>query len=96
MRFDTLDKKPKVWNIAVAAVIAIAIEFVVFRTSGNYSLGFACVVLALFLIVVMAMLANAFVKQLRYNPYSYNTIFYSGFALFALSTLIMALRVLAA
>lgn len=94
MRFDTLDKKPKVWNIAVAAVIAIAIEFVVFRTSGNYSLGFACVVLALFLIVVMAMLANAFVKQLRYNPYSYNTIFYSGFALFALSTFIMTLRVL--
>ncbi|MBR3301915.1 MAG: YdcF family protein [Firmicutes bacterium] len=94
MRFDTLDKKPKVWNIAVAAVIAIAIEFVVFRTSGNYSLGFACVVLVLFLIVVMAMLANAFVKQLRYNPYSYNTIFYSGFALFALSTFIMTLRVL--
>ena len=94
MRFDTLDKKPKVWNIAAAAVIAIAVEFVVFRTSGSYSLGFACVVLALFLIVVMAMLANAFVRQLRYNPYSYNTIFYSGFALFALSTLIMTLRVL--
>lgn len=94
MRFDTLDKKPKVWDIAAAAVIAIAIEFVVFRTSGSYSLGFACVVLALFLIVVMSMLANAFVRQLRYNPYSYNTIFYSGFALFALSTLIMTLRVL--
>ena len=94
MRFDTLDKKPKVWNIAAAAVIAVAIEFVVFRTSGSYSLGFACVVLALFLIVVMAMLANAFVRQLRYNPYSYNTIFYSGFALFALSTFIMTLRVL--
>ena len=41
----------------------------------------------------------AFREQIRYNPYSYNTIFYMGFALFALSVMIthivLALRMAA-
>lgn len=47
-----------------------------------------CVVCDLFYLGALILLAAAFVGQLQYNPYSYNTIYYSGFALFDLSVLI--------
>ena len=44
--------------------------------------------ISVYSLVVICMLVNAFFRQLRYNPYSYNTIYYSGFALFVLSVFI--------
>ena len=49
---------------------------------------------AVYLLIVLAMLIRAFFHQLQYNPYSYNTIYYAGFALFAIFVLLMNLNVL--
>lgn len=46
------------------------------------------VVICIYLVAVIGLLQRALFKQLRYNPYSYNTIYYIGFSLFLLSVLI--------
>ena len=88
MRFDTLDKKPKVWNIAVlTAVVAAAVAALVFLGGDKYALA-ACAVVTVYLAAVIFLLIRAILRQLRYNLYSYNTIFYIGFAIFTYSILI--------
>ena len=88
MRFDTLDKKPKVWNIAVlTAVVAAAVAALVFIGGDKYALA-ACAVVTVYLVAVICLLIRAFFRQMRYNLYSYNTIFYIGFAIFTYSILI--------
>ena len=73
IRFDTLDKKPKVWSIIpLSAIAAIIIFFILTRRTVSIS---ACsITLSLYLAAVIAILMRAFVRQLRYNPSSYNTI----------------------
>lgn len=88
MRFDTLDKKPKLWNIAAAsaaAAAAAAVLFLVNPAGRDLLLG---ILLIVYLAVVIAFLVRGFFRQIRYNPYSYNVIYYSGFAVFLLSILI--------
>ena len=46
------------------------------------------IVICIYLVAVIGLLQRALFKQLRYNPYSYNTIYYIGFSLFLLSVLI--------
>ena len=88
MRFDTLDKKPKVWNIAVlTAFVAAAVAALVFIGGDKYALA-ACAVVTVYLVAVICLLIRAFFRQMRYNLYSYNTIFYIGFAIFTYSILI--------
>ncbi|MBQ1502698.1 MAG: YdcF family protein [Clostridia bacterium] len=88
MRFDTLDKKPKVWNIAVlTAVVAAAVAALVFIGGDKYALA-ACAIVTVYLVAVICLLIRAFFRQMRYNLYSYNTIFYIGFAIFTYSILI--------
>ena len=91
-RFDTRDKKPKLWNIAAltgAAAVYLAVMLFVgaeehaVQISAFFSVYFA---------VVLLLLIRAFFGQLEYNPYSYNTIFYMGFALFLVSVLLMQIR----
>ena len=92
-RFDTRDKKPKLWNIAAltgAAAVYLAVMLFVgaeehaVQISAFFSVYFA---------VVLLLLIRAFFGQLEYNPYSYNTIFYMGFALFLVSVLLMQIRI---
>ena len=72
IRFDTLDKKPKVYDLlAVALVLICVYAFLIFKMRersaviiGFLQIGYFCYVLARLII--------AFVRQLRYNPYSYN------------------------
>ncbi|MBQ6677189.1 MAG: YdcF family protein [Clostridia bacterium] len=88
MRFDTLDKKPKVWNIAVlTAFVAAAVAALVFIGGDKYALA-ACAVVTVYLVAVICLLIRAFFWQMRYTLYSYNTIFYIGFAIFTYSILI--------
>ncbi len=88
MRFDTLDKKPKIWNIAaLTAVTAAVVSALVFIGGDKYALA-TCAVMIAYLSAVIVLLFVAFFRQLRYNPYSYNPIFYFGFALFTFSVLI--------
>ena len=86
--FDTSNKKPKLYDVLIvgALVLAAVIALSVIGR-GGYTLP-AALLLDAFLVYAIARLAVAFTGQLRYNPYSYNTIYYAGFALFLLSVLI--------
>ena len=92
IRFDTLDKKPKLWNTAVlTAVLAAVLAVLLLRGDGQNAVAIS-VSLGAYLLIVLVLLGRAYVGQLRYNPYSYNTIFYMGIALFLLAVLILQIR----
>ena len=92
MKFDTRDKKPKLWNIAaVTAVFAALLAVLVWLGAEKYAVA-ASIGFDLYYLIVLFLLVSAFFKQIQYNPYSYNTIFYMGFALFLLTVLILQLR----
>ena len=80
-------KKPKVWNIAVLSLIVVAVLSVL-TTREHIPIPAVVLVICGYLAAVIAFLLRALAGQLRYNPYSYNTIYYIGFALFLLSVLI--------
>ena len=88
IRFDTLDKKPKVYDLlAVALVLICVYAFLIFKMRersaviiGFLQIGYFCYVLVRLII--------AFIRQLGYNPYSYNTIYYFGFSLVAIYVII--------
>ena len=86
-KFDTLDKKPKVWNIAILSAFVVPLVAILILLPGTHPVLIEGVLIAYFALVI-AFLLDAFVKQIHYNPYSYNTIYYMGFALFALSVLL--------
>ena len=88
MRFDTRDKKPKLWNLAIIAgflVLGITILTVSGIKDGVF---ISCVLIDLFILTAIVLLLKAFKGQLEYNPYSYNTIFYMGFAIFSAFVLV--------
>ncbi|MBR5046770.1 MAG: YdcF family protein [Eubacterium sp.] len=87
IQFDTLDKKPKVWNIAILSGIVWAVVIGLMLLPGSHPVLIEGILIAYFALVIVFLL-NAFVKQIHYNPYSYNTIYYLGFSLFVLSILI--------
>ena len=91
MKFFTLNKKPKVYNIAIASVIMLMVLFIL------YTMNKPDLILASFMVyfvTVLIMLKDAFFKQLKYNPYSYNTIIYSGFFLYVLFMLITVISIM--
>ncbi len=81
-RFDSRNRKPDVWNIAVLSGILMIVLCILYY-SGYYSFYLFSCLFTVYLIMVIVLLVRALIQQLEYNPYSYNTIFYSGFALFA-------------
>lgn len=74
--------------ILTAAALAIGAAVLVFAGSG---LKFACicVTVTLYALGVAVILILNFRQQIKYDPYSYNTIFYAGFALFILALAIL-------
>ena len=92
IRFDTLNKKPKLWNIAaLTGGLALVLAFFLLRGAERFAAAIS-LSLELYLLIVLVLLIRAFLGQLRYNPYSYNTIFYMGIALFLLAVLILQIR----
>lgn len=87
IRFDTRNKKPKVWNIAVLSAILVVV-LAVMLNQPEVSWKAVGTIFGIYLVLVIVFLITAFVKQLQYNPYSYNTIYYMGFTLFLLTVLI--------
>ena len=79
--FDTLDKKPKLYHIAVLSVAVFIIVFLLLE-KGMEHIVTVNLILGLYYLSVIVLLVHAFIGQLRYNPYSYNTILYFGYALF--------------
>ena len=94
LRFDTRKKKPKVYNVAIlSAVTAAVLAFLL--TRDPIRMVAVGVALGVYLGLTIIFLLTAFVKQIQYNPYSYNTIYYIGFSLFLLSVLISVILVVA-
>ena len=89
MRFDTRDKKPKLWNVLIQALLAAALLLLMIRDGAHRHAVAISALLAVFLLSTLIQLVVAFFRQLQNNPYSYNTIFYMGFALFLLAVWIM-------
>ncbi len=87
LQFDTLDTKPKLFHLAVMAAFAGGLIFLL-SLGGTARFAVAiCAIMCVFCLVTLFALLHAWRGQLRYNPYSYNTIYYFGFALFDLSVL---------
>ena len=87
MKFDTRFKKPKLWNLAVLACVCLAAVGFLARDGAEKNAAAICIVLDCFFLLTFGLLVYTFWEQLKYNPYSYNTIYYTGFALFDLSVL---------
>ena len=94
MRFDTRDKKPKLWNVLIQAVFVAVVLLLMIRDGAHRHAVAISAVIALFLLAALIQLIAAFFRQIQYNPYSYNTIYYMGFALFLLAVWILQLRLL--
>ena len=84
IKFNTLKKKPKVYNIALLSAVLILCLALLIRRDELTRLRWGNLALTVYFALVIACLVRAFFRQLWYNPYSYNTILYPGFALFAL------------
>ena len=92
MRFDTRDKKPKLWNIAALTGVFAAVLAVFFSLGAEEYAAAISISFVIYYTLVLAMLLTAYVGQIQYNPYSYNTIFYMGFSLFLLAVWILQFR----
>ncbi len=87
-KVDTRHIKPKIWNIAVlSAIVAAMVGGLIYQGGESNSLPI-CLVFDGYFVLVLIFLAAAFFKQLQYNPYSYNTIYYVGFFLFVVYQLV--------
>ena len=84
MKFDSREKKPNIYLAALAALIALLLFLIGAALEAPW-LAHGNLILAVTFGVMVFCLLDAFLKQLQYNPYSYNTILYAGFALFLLS-----------
>lgn len=87
--FDTRDTKPKLWGLLVLTAVASAAAAVLIALDPAGSTSALCTVAAVYFFFAAAILLYSFREQIRYNPYSYNTIFYFGFALFFLALTVM-------
>ena len=88
IRFNSRDKKPKVWNIAILSIIAVILVAILARDPDHIPLLTLNIIIVIYLILTLIFLIIAFFHQLQYNPYSYNSIYYAGFTLFLLTVLI--------
>ncbi len=84
IRFDTRDTKPKLYNLLIITVAAVTVSALAVIINPGGSAGIVCCITAVYCLVAAGVLFYSFREQMRYNPYSYNTIFYFGFAVFAL------------
>lgn len=95
MKFDTRNKKPKLWNLLIQGVfVALLLLLAILDGAHRHTLPI-CALLDLYVLAALIQLLIAFFRQIQYNPYSYNTIYYMGFALFLLAVWIMLLTITA-
>lgn len=86
--FYTQDTKPTLrQHLVLTAVIAGVVAILIATGAEGHALAI-CILIAVYALCTALALFRAFFQQLRYDPYSYDTIFYVGFALFALSVML--------
>lgn len=77
-----------IYLISLLTVAAVLVMAWLARAGKSALLSWGNVILALYFGCLVAWLVLSFLRQLRHDLYSYNTILYAGFALFALSLFI--------
>ena len=82
LKFDTRDKKPNLYGLLIPVLLAAVIIAVLVWQDPQKNALAVCIIADVLCLVIVIRLVQAFFQQLQYNPYSYNTIFYIGFALF--------------
>ena len=87
-RFNTRKKKPKLYHELIILGIAVVLVLLATLFGGEYSIRITMIIESVFFAVTTFVFFDAFRRQVQYNPYSYNTIFYFGFGLFLLSVTI--------
>ena len=91
MKIYTRKKKPKLYGLLIFSAVfaaAVGILYALTQTSGFNGVPYITVLMPLYFAAVLVILAVSLKRQIEYNPYSYNTIYYFGFALFVLSVLV--------
>ncbi|MBO6054971.1 MAG: YdcF family protein [Oscillospiraceae bacterium] len=88
MKFDTRDTKPKLRALQILSAVSIVLVGILFLTGSEKNAVAICIVMSVYALGAIIALMWAFREQIRYNPYSYNTIIYFGFALFSLAIMI--------
>ena len=82
MKLDVREKKPALWDLLILTCGAALLCAAVLRFGGEKAAVSCAVIADVFLLCAVVMLVRAFFRQIEYNLYSYNTIYYMGFALF--------------
>ncbi len=93
MKFDTRSKKPKLYNLLIQALFVLLIVILLVQKDAERHAALISALIGIFLLAAVGQLIAAFFKQIQYNPYSYNTIYYMGFSLFLLAVAVMQLRI---
>lgn len=88
MRFDTRDKKPKLYDLLLITLLIVFAVFWLTLRGGEKADLPILLILDFYFAAALILLIRAWIGQLQYNPYSYNTIFYLGFALLDITVLI--------
>ncbi|MBO4500879.1 MAG: hypothetical protein J5760_01455, partial [Clostridia bacterium] len=88
LEFDTRKTKPKLYNLIALTAVAAAVVTALSVSDYLKNAGAVCVTVAVYCFCAAIILFYSFREQIRYNLYSYNTILYFGFALFALFVMI--------
>lgn len=88
IKFYTRTKKPHLYDVLAVALIVVATVIAISVISGGRYALLSVILFDAFFAYAIIRLITAFIGQLQYNPYSYNIIYYSGFALFLLFVLV--------
>lgn len=81
-------KKPTLLNILIWLAVLVGLMIILIKGGSGKNAVYICAALSVFFLLVLAELILTFFRQLKYNPYSYNTIYYVGFALFVVTVCI--------
>ena len=81
-------KKPKIWNIAILTGVLMIVLAILLRDPAHIPVLSAAIAFLVYLLLDLVCLVWAFFRQLKYNLYSYNVVYYLGFALLNLAVLI--------
>ena len=88
MKFDTRNKKPKLYHLAVISLIVAVLLVALMIDDADRHARLVNGILTGYYVLVIVLLIHSLIGQLQYNPYSYNTIYYIGFAIFTFSLLV--------
>ncbi len=83
--FYSKESKPTIIPLLILTVIAVITVGILFAIGADSHAMTICIVTIVYIIGAAIVLLWTFLEQIRFNPYSYNTIFFIGFELFILS-----------